>query len=452
MKTKLNRRRFLRCMAGGVGTLMGLPLLEGMFSTDRAFAQASQLHPKFFSFYLPNGVIQDNWWPATGSGPNFSLMGSSLEALEPHKDSISLFKGLRNAGSFDGGGNAHMRAISAFLTGKPIANDQVARHEVSFDQALAEHYKATAPTPIASLELAGNTKIDPPNNASYNNDLKNALTFDSNGNILPTTTDLRAVYDRLFAGYTPGGADADARRRLAIKNSVIDYVKEERATVERHLGAGDAQRIDQYFTAIRELERRLEAFENDQASCDLEAAEQPKSYNDANDNHFIGEHSRLTSKMVALAFACDTTRVVTYMSSGEASKTRYPEIGLDIVFHDQISHNQAGFKNQHAEIDAYHAALVSTMLDEFEATPHGDGTLLDNTCVLMGSGLGNGDAHSMYNIAMLVAGRFGNINPGQFYDDLNGRTHAEVLNALRVEFGLPTTLFPELEGGILDMT
>lgn len=446
---RMNRRTML---LGSLGTVMSLPLLE-MGLSDGAFANAATEHTRFINFYLPNGVIQEQWWPGGGSGTNFTLEGTALAPLEPHKGALKIYKNFRNAGATSGGGNAHMRAIASFLTGTPIPNDRITRHVPSFDQALAEHYAEVAPTPIHSLQLAGNNKIDPPNSGtSYNNALKNALAFDKDGRIMTTTADLRATFDKLFAGVDSGESQREAEQRVFLRRSVLDYVKGERAQLSTQLGAGDRGRVEQYFDSIRELEKRLEAFEQQENQCIVEASNRPKAYRDDVDNHFIGEHARLTAELLALAFQCDITRVATYMSSGEASKTRYPEIDIDIKFHDQISHNKGAYSGQHHAIDTYHADLFAHFLTVFESKPHGEGTLLDGTCLLLGSGLGNGDAHSMNNIAVLTAGRFGGVRTGTYQADMNGAPHSRLLNSIRDAIGLPEAKFSGRPGGTLDLT
>lgn len=450
-KGVMGRRQFL---AAGLGTAVALPLLELNLGSQQALAQAGMEHTRFVSFYLPNGVIQNQWWPATGSGSAFNLQNTALAPLQPHKDALSIFRNLRNVGRADGGGNAHMRAIAAFLTGMPIPNDRVTRHEISFDQSLADHYASVAPTPIHSLQLAGNNKIDPPNNSSYNNNLKHGLNFDREGRLMPTTANLRAVFDRAFQGLDTSQANQEVKERAFLRRSVLDYVAKERASLNTKLGVNDRLRIEQYFDSIREIERRLDAFDeiNDNGGTCGDTLNAPKSYDDNRDNHFIGEHARLTASLLAVLFQCELTRVATYMSSGEASKTEYPEIDINLIFHDAISHNQNAHSDKHHLIDTYHAELVANFLDVFEATPHGSGTLLDGTCFLMGSGLGNGDAHSMENIAMMMAGRFGSIQQGRFYEDMGGQDHSRLLNTIRDEMNLPPGVFAGRRGDPLNLS
>jgi len=453
-RRKMSRRAVLR---GGLGTLVSLPLLEwGVGGSSRAFAQAAAEHTRLLVFYLPNGIIQDRWWPGSGSERSFSLEGTSLAPLERHKGALTIFKNFRNAGATSGSGNAHMRAIAGFLTGSPIPNDRITTHATSFDQVLANHYDEVARTPIHSLQLAGNNKIDPPNSGtSYNNALKNALACDQDGRIMPTTADLRSVFDKLFQGSGgPTASERDAQERAFLRRSVLDYVTEERQGLSGKLGHSDAKIVEQYFDSVRALEQRLEAFEQQTGqTCGPGGdSDRPKTYRDDVDNHYIIEHAQLMADMMVLAFQCDVTRVVTYMSSGEASKTKYPELGIDLKFHDTISHNQGAHKDKHARIDSAHADAMAYLIDAFERTPHGEGTLLDGSCLLFGSGLGNGDAHSMGNIGCLMAGRFGSVRPGAFYSNMQNRPHSELLNTLRDQMNIPAAKFAGRPGGTLDLS
>lgn len=269
---------------------------------------------------------------------------------------------------------------------------------------------------------------------------------------MATTADLRAVFNKLFEGLDDGASQREAAERVFLRRSVLDYVKAERDQIQPELGQGDRARLEQYFDSVRDLEKRLDAFEQQNGTCQVQATQRPKSYDDDVDNHLIGEHARLTAEMLALAFQCDVTRVATYMSSGEASKTRYPEININLKFHDNISHNKGGLGDEHHAIDTYHADLFAHFIEVFTNTPHGEGNLMDGTCLLLGSGLGNGDAHSMNNIGLLTAGRFGNVRPGAYFDNMRGDPHSRLLNALRDEMGLPRERFAGRPGNPIDLT
>lgn len=434
MRKKLHRRTLLRCAAGGAAATIALPRLEAMFTSDKAFAQEG-VHPRFISFYVPNGIIEDQWYPDGPSGTNYDLTGTALEPLEAHRGHLSILRNLRSAG-LDGTGNGHMRGISGFLTGAAIPNDAVATHRISIDQIIGDHYEAVAPTRIHSLQLAGNNELDSPLNNQYNNRLKNSLSFDREGRILPNTANLRAVYDRLFAGSDVGATDEAAARRALMRQSVLDHVGDERERLVMGLGTSDRLRVEEYFDAIRGLERLIEAPSD---SCDAGERGLFPVYADGPRLAAIGEHARQTAMLIGLAFACDLTRSVTYMAGGEAAGCMYSDIGINQHFHNNISHDRANKEHLHHQIDTFHSELVAGFLDVLQSTSSGEGTLLDKTLLLYGSGLGDGDQHLLTEVATLVAGRVGRFANGRYHNDLGGRPNGVALMNILEEMEIPAT-------------
>jgi len=442
MKTNFNRRKFLRCSAGGAGTIVGLPLLESMFGSSQAYAAANLDKPRFFSFYVPNGIIEENWFPDSGSKTNFDLSGTALEAFQEKglKNDISLYRGMTNTGD-KGSGNAHMKAIAGFLTGHAIPNDRIAKHKVSFDQHLANYYRNEGSgTRLHSLQLAGNPELDSPLNNDYNNRLKNSLSFSDDGTILNNTANLKAVYDRLFSGTNDGSSGQDANRRSLLKLSVLDQVKEDRDNIAKFLSAEDKSRLDQYYTSLRDLEQELDAevsMPPEPGTC-VAPNVNPPQLNDSQRNNSIGDHARIMAKMIAVAFSCDITRSVTYMAGGEAAGCSYEDIDIDEHFHNSISHNRDGKKDKWSKIDKFHGDLVANVMEELKKTQNGTGTLLDGTGILFGSGLGNGSAHQGTNIALMVGGNIGQWEHGRYHQIPNDdRYHARLLNTFNKEMGLP---------------
>ena len=439
MKKVINRRSFLR---GGAGTMVALPLLEAMFTSSAAFADAPGLHPRLFSFYVPNSTIEPRWYPKNGTKTNFDLTNTALAPFQEmgFKNDISLYQGLSSAGKY-GSGNAHMRAIAGFLTGAAIRNDAVTTHKISIDQALANAHQQASPTRIHSLQLAGNPELDSPNNNRYNNQLKNSLAFDASGRILPNTANLKNVFDKLFAGMDPGEATTAVNRRQALQLSVLDSIKRDRDKLMQTLGQADRQRMEEYFTSLRELEMQInsETMAPVVGGCTVPNINAPATSDTARNNR-IGDHAKIMAKIMAAAFRCDLTRVVTYMSGGEAAGCSYADIGVNLHFHNSISHNRGQHEDLHHKIDTFHSELVANTMKELESVPHGAGTLLDGTAIIYGAGLGNGDNHSLDRIAFLVGGRFGNFQHGRHHT-LNGVNHAEVLNTVRRELGLAGNSF-----------
>lgn len=445
MKTKIHRRTFLRSSATGISTLVGLPLLEAMYGGTSAYADAHTAVPRFFAMYVPNGIIEEKWFPERGGKRDFNLAQSSLKAFDTYglKDDISLYRGMNNASHVENSsGNDHMVAISSWLTGKGIRSDESQTHRPSIDQELADMTESVyGRTKVHSLQLAGNSELDKPNNNRYFNPLKNALNWGANNRLLPLKSALRNEFDKLYAGASsaPGeGID----RRIHMKLSVLDDVQADREALLKKLGASDRERMDQYFTSLRDLEESLTALvenSNTPNSCpqpDVTYNNIPNPANGSKNNGF-GDHARVAAKITAQAFACDLTRAITYCTQGEAAGCEYRDIGINTHFHNSISHNRSGRYNDWVKIDTFHADLCAYFLHELKTTPHGTGNLLDGTACLFGSGLGNGDQHQHTKIALMVGGHFGNWQHGN-YHNFNGRNHADLIDTLRLELGLPT--------------
>lgn len=435
---KITRRRFLRGSAAGFSTALALPCLEIMFGSEKAFAQSAS-RTNFLTFYVPNGTIEAQWFPSSGSGSNFSLVGTALEVFETSglKNDISLFKGMTSAGR-SGSGNAHMRAISGFLTGSALPNDAITQHKISLDQKLANHYQQIDPTPVHSLQLCGNPELDPPNNTRYNNALKNSLSFNSRGDILPNKANLQNAFDRLFKGVDSG--DNSLSLEDATKLSVLDSVKDDINRVLAVASENDRIRLEQYFDGVREVELELQRSTTvDTATLCSVPTENFPATSDSARNDRIGNHAKLAGKMLAAAFSCNATRVATYVAGGEAAGCRYSDIGINTHIHNSLSHNvnsSSSAREKYHQIDRYHSEMVASMMTDLKNTigPTGE-NLLNNTCVLYGSGLGNGENHSLNNIALMVGGRFGAFQPGRF-NTHSGTNHNRLLMALHEEFGL----------------
>lgn len=436
----IDRRTFLRSSTSGIATVMGLPLLEAMFSSSSAFADAPGMFPRIFAMYVPNGIIEEKWYPESGNKTTFDLSGTALESFQTRglKNDISLYRGCRNVCSVDGSsGNAHMIGISSWLTGKAIKNDASQVHVTSLDQQLAD---ALPRTKVHSLQLAGNSELDKPNNNNYFNPLKNALNWDKNGRLLPLKSELRSEFDKLYAGQgSVPGAGLD--RRTALKMSVLDDIKEDRQRLASSLGAADAARMEQYFEGLRDLELKLEALSeanNNPSQCaypnKLSLEDIPNPINGTRNNS-IQDQAHIAALIMAQAFSCGLTHAVTYCAGGEAAGCEYRDIGINTHFHNTISHNRSGRFNDWVKVDRFHGDLCAEFMWQLKNTPHGAGNLLDGTAVVFGSGLGNGDAHSHNNIALMVGGHFGDWQHGR-YHQLNNRNHADVIDTMRQKMGL----------------
>jgi hypothetical protein len=226
---------------------------------------------------------------------------------------------------------------------------------------------------------------------------QNNLSWSSARSPLPAEADPRVVFERLFGD---GGTAKDRLTELRKNRSILDWVTEDMARLQRRVGAADRAKVDQYLESIREVERRIQNAEQKGASTPLPALERPASVPENWE-----EHVKLMFDLQVLALQADVTRVVTFQMAREASTRTYPQIGVPEAHHPTSHHtNDAEKLGKLAKINAYHAALFAYLVGRLKATPDGDGTLLDHTTYLMGSGMGNPDVHDHTNLPAVVAG------------------------------------------------
>jgi hypothetical protein len=406
----LQRRTFLR----GLGVTMALPFLEAMM--PKALAAASAKAPVRMAFiYVPNGMHMAEWTPKQ-VGADYQLP-YIMEPLQAHKNDMLVLTGLtqdkgRNNG--DGAGD-HARAAGSWLTGaQPLKSESSQiRVGVSADQVAAEQLGRG--TRFASLELGlepgrQGGKCDSGYACAYSNNISwRSDTTPSGKEINP-----RLVFERLFASANPKAVGEAAVRREKYKRSILDFVMQDAQSLGAKVGGSDKQKLDEYLTAVREIEQRVEAAERSVAAAQAAGLiegydipeEMPQSFE---------EHSRLMLDMIALAFQTDTTRVATCMFSNEGSNRAYQNLGISRGHHE-LSHHQGNADNlrQIREINRFHVRQLGYLISKLKSMPEGDGTVLDNSMILYGSALADGDRHEHENLPLLLAGRGGGkILPGR---------------------------------------
>lgn len=393
---------------------MALPFLEAML--PKALAVTSPKAPIRMAFlYVPNGMHMNEWTPKQ-VGADFDLP-YIMDPLRSHKNDIMVLTGLtqdkgRNNG--DGPGD-HARAAATWLTGaQPLKSESSQiRLGVSADQVAAESIGSD--TRFASLEVGlepgrQGGKCDSGYACAYSNNISwRSDTTPSGKEINP-----RLVFERLFAASNPKAMGPAAARREKYKRSILDFVMEDAQALGAKVGGSDKQKLDEYMTAVREIERRVEAAERSMAAARASGLidgydvpdDVPESYE---------AHSRLMLDMIALAFQTDTTRVATCMLSNEGSNRAYHNLNITRGHHE-LSHHQGNPENlrQIRDINRFHIRQLSYLLNKLKSMPEGDGTVLDNSMILYGSALADGDRHEHENLPLLMAGRGGGrIVPGR---------------------------------------
>ncbi len=401
--TQVPRRTFLR----GLGTVMALPLLDSMLPMKALAATtgpvgpvtASGLPRRLAFIYIPNGSNMADWNPAT-VGANYD-MPMVLEPLARHRKDFNVLTGLalEKANSNGDGGGDHARASGAYLTGcqpRKTAGANI-RAGISADQIAAE--KVGQETRLPSLELScdgGKTagSCDSGYSCAYQYNLSwRSETMPMNPEVNP-----RAAFERLFGDPNAAGSKEARERRLMYRKSVLDFVFEDAKSFQRNLGTTDKRKLDEYLTAVREIEQRIERAEKFPAVVP-EGVEAPGMF----ENH--PEHVRLMFDVMTLAFQTDSTRVSTFIMAHEGSNRPHPFIGIREGHHD-LSHHRNNPENlaKLSQISRYHAEHFAYFLDRLKSIPEGDGNLLDNSMIVYGSGISDPNVHSHYNIPTIVAG------------------------------------------------
>jgi Protein of unknown function (DUF1552) len=391
-KTALLRRTFLR----GLGVTLSLPLLDAMLPALTSTATAATNPVRRLGFvYIPMGMSPAEWTPP-GEG-KLSKLSPSLASLEPFLDHVTVLTNTELKDMAYPTGN-HAAANAIFLSAKRPKRTEGSDYELAttVDQVAAKQLgKETA---IPSLELATDLIAQTGN---CDNGLacayQNNLAWSSPTNPLPSEADPRLVFERLFGD---GGTVQDRRTELRKNQSILDWVTQDMARLQKQLGAADRSRVTEYLDTVREVERRIQKAEQQTSESRLPDLERPSSVPEDWE-----EHVKLMFDLQVLALQADVTRVITFQMAREASTRTYPQIGINEAHHP-ISHhgNQPEKLAKLAKINAYHVALFTYLVDKLKSTKDGDGSLLDHTVYMLGSGMGNPNVHDHTNLPLVLAG------------------------------------------------
>ena len=437
------RRMFLR----GVGTTLALPLLDAMIPAMAAPAAKAGKSPiRLGVVYAGNGMWpMDKWTPKT-EGAGFELT-PTLEPLARFRDQLLVLSGLAHKEAMpieEDGTSDHSHAFATFLTGvrpKYTAGKDF-RVGVSMDQLAAEELGKD--TQLASLEvglflseLVGT--CEPGETCTY----LTTLSWRTPTTPLPVERNPRAVFERMF-----GDSDStDRAGRLAVmreRRSILDGVTRAVASFLNDVGPSDRAKLSQYLDAIRDVERRIQIAE-DQANREVPTFERPAGVPAS-----FEEYAKLMIDLQVLAYQADLTRVITFAMGREGpyGSRAYPEIGISDLHHT-LSHHQNNpvAIEKLSRINVYHMKLFAYFLERLRSTPDGDGSLLDHSIILGGSGLSNGNSHEHDNLPLLLAGGGrGQIKGGRHirYPDETPMTNLHV--AILDKLGLPVEKFGDSTG------
>jgi hypothetical protein len=389
-KKALPRRTFLR----GMGTTLALPLLDAMVPSMTALAATPANPVRRLGFvYVPMGSNISQWTPpGTGS---LAELSPTLRSLGPFVDQLTVLTNLELKNAYPG---THATSNAAFLSAATAKWTESSDYQLATtaDQIAAKHIGQD--TRLPSLELAMDllTTVGQCDNG-YACVYQNNLSWSSPTTPLPAEAHPRVAFERLFG---EGGSAPDRLAELRKNSSLLDWVREDISRLQRKLGPGDRTKVTEYLDSVREVERRIQKAEAETADSHMPDLDRPVGVPAA-----YADHARLMFDLQVLALQGDVTRVITFQLARETSTRTYPEIGVPDPHHPTTHHRNDPEKlAKVAKINAFHVSLFAYFLDKLKSTRDGNGSLLDHSVYLYGSGMGNPDVHDHVNLPILVAG------------------------------------------------
>ena len=390
MNKLLSRRTVLR----GIGAGLAVPWLEAMgplASWVHANEKAPAAPNRLLWLYVPNGMAMPNWTPKEEG--TLRELPEILQEMKDFAGDINILSGL-SARAANGGSGAHARAMAAFLTGVTPLKTEGANYRagISADQVAAS--QVGDQTRLASLEV-GTEENTGFCDFGYNCVYKGTMSWRSATQPVIKEVRPRMVFERLFAGN-----DANRAQRNALRRSILDYVREDSNALAQQLGADDRRRMDEYMSAIREIEQRIER------AASFPALPKPELSIEAGIPKDYQEHCRLMCDLIVLAFQSDITRISTFALTNELSDRVFPEHGIK-KGHHSITHEGARSYEELTLVNRLHLRQMAYLLGRLKAVKEGSGTLLDHCLIAYGSGISDGNAHSNDSLPILLAGNAG---------------------------------------------
>ena len=384
----LPRRTFLR----GMGATIALPLLDAMVPAMTALAQTAAAPVRRLGFvYMPMGCDLPRWTPP---GSSLTELSPALQSLAPVVDHLTVISNLELKNAYPG---THATSNAAFLSAAKAKWTESTDYYLgtTADQIAAKQIGHQ--TLLPSLELAMDLlqTVGQCDNG-YACVYQNNLSWSSPTTPLPAEAHPRIVFERLFG---EGGSASERRAALRRRASLLDWVRDDTARLQKRLGSGDRARVEQYLETIREVERRIQKAEAD-TDGPLPDLDRPLGVPAA-----YADHARLMFDLQVLAMQGDVTRVITFQLARETSTRTYNEIGVSDPHHPLTHHgNDPAKVERMAKINAFHVSLFAYYLEKLKATPDGSGSLLDHSLILYGSGMGDPNVHNHVDLPIVVAG------------------------------------------------
>jgi len=412
-KKHLSRRHFLR----GSKSVIALPLLDAMIPAGVSAQNLVTPSSRLACVYIAHGAVMKYWTPTT-DGVGFEFP-QTLKSLEPFRDRLNIISDMRLPAAYGDDASAganHTRSSATWLTNVPVGSGP---SPTSFDQFVAQYIGQD--TPIPSLELS----LDDGSSISYQTP-ETPLPMEQNPQI---------VFERLFGD----GSTAEERAaRSELKQSLLDAVVDDVGKLQRTLPAADRSRLERYLEDVREIERRLQLASSSGVS-ELDVPGKPVGV----PNSFV-EHSKLMFDLLTLAWQAEITRVSTFMVAREVSNRVYSESGVNEPFHNLSHHSEVPDNIERlSQLNAFHTqSTIAYFLQKLSETPDGDGSLLDHSMVLYGSGMSNSNQHDHDPLPLLLAGgASGNLQGGRHIRAGLGTPMANLLAGMLDKLSIPVDSF-----------
>jgi hypothetical protein len=415
-KKHLSRRTMLR----GMGATVALPFLESMLPAMTPTA-AAKPSPRLICIENVHGAagstkvgIEKNLWAPAAEGREFDLSKGNLLPLEPYKDHVTIVSNTDMHGAeaweLPELGGDHFRSSAVFLTASHPKQTEGSNIYCgpSIDQLYAQRFGQDTPLPSVQLSIEG---LDLAGGCAYNYACiyMDTISWATPTKPLPMVRDPRMVFDMMFGS----GATPEARaERMNTDRSLLDWVTHEVAAIKPNLTASDKRRVDDYLDTVREIERRIQRIEERNRSGESrELGAAPVGVPDSYE-----EHVKLMFDLQAVAFAGDITRVSSFKMSRDVSGRAFPQSGVTAGFHGASHHGDVEPRVvQFGQINQYHVSLVAYFIDKLKMMKDVDGTLLDNSLIVYGSPMGNGNLHNHKRVPMFLAGHAGGPLKGKLH-------------------------------------
>ncbi|MEZ4380379.1 MAG: DUF1552 domain-containing protein [Nannocystaceae bacterium] len=433
------RRRGRRAFLGGAAAMIGLPFLEALAPTRRAQGSAPALPVRLICYYVPNGMLEGAWRPS-GVGEGYTL-SPTLAPLGDLRGDVSVITGLRNGPADIAGAGHHATGTAGFLTACAARRSETDLDlGVSVDQRYAQAVAGATALDSLQLGIDGGGHVGNCDNG-FACAYSRHISWADAASPLPKITDPAFAFDRLFGGDDPEASWRERAQRRALRRSVLDQVVGDARRLDRELGVDDRRRLEDYLESVRALERRIDA-----AAPSCTTAGFDPTYAD------LEGHVEVMTALMVMAARCDATRVISFMLGNSASTRTYGFLGVPESHHD-LSHNAGdpALLGRLLQIERWEVERFAALLAGLKAIPEGDGSLLDQSLVLLSSEISESNTHSHDDLPVLLAGSAGGaIAPGRHLAYATGTPYARLLVSVLQALGVDCDRFGDDGDGPLD--